>query len=736
MIKIFNIDHFESIKNAQSNVGAYSNYLIDILKPAIERGDWDEFEQLDIGFDTTGQSLGKIGDNKAWKKLQSFFEPNTSSFKSLDFSLNAKVIERNLQNELKAIILKMMWISPKDYSFETLYLTLIVLKKFIEPLLLKGVNSFFHIDFDCLERWVLESSTELEFRREHTYSPINKLFIEKKGLPFNVSLMSTLAASDFNLTLIENEQYPVIPLRLYYRALCKAESLINSLYPILDEVEELSTYLLNFSDNIYKGYTKYLHKGMKKHPTGKLIWRLSNSNKYDKTKNKAFMESFNELESPTEIQILALLQEHQPIVKANFYDKCYPEREITVGGKTLSYPSQVKSLLMAYSGGCLWTLIAKSGMRIDEAYHLHTVNGCKKEVISGQTIYVLNTDLSKTIKGSQSKQDEFVTSNLGMKAYEILQAIHKPLRKHHSDSTKFFHKLNGDFNASRKCSISKKAKKWFHTTLANELALTNEDIKDLKLSTPAQDFELGKTYEFCCHQLRRSFAYYLIGYELLSFPQLKQQFSHVSLAMTRHYAKYASKFQKLRKKKVKNINLCSVIGNERVNQKAKIYLNIYQKFANKERVAGGKGKEFAKRMIEKGTNAFTDGDKYNNMLTLAYWENVIRDGQRHIHVVAPGIYCTSSNCSLRTQVNLMECVDCANDYVVDAVYAEAMRKEAETHIYYDIQHNELTPQAASESYIKIKAAERIMNDLGIDYEPVVLPKQVQDLLIPYTGVTV
>ena len=53
---------------------------------------------------------------------------------------------------------------------------------------------------------------------------------------------------------------------------------------------------------------------------------------------------------------------------------------------------------------------------------------------------------------------------------------------------------------------------------------------------------------------------------------------------------------------------------------------------------------------------------------------------------------------------------------------------------YDIENDELTPQTASESYIKVKAAERIMEDLGIDYEPVIFPDEVKNLLIPY-GVT-
>jgi hypothetical protein len=202
--------------------------------------------------------------------------------------------------------------------------------------------------------------------------------------------------------------------------------------------------------------------------------------------------------------------------------------------------------------------------------------------------------------------------------------------------------------------------------------------------------------------------------------------------MTRHYAKNASKFQKLRKKKQ---NLIYAIDEERVDQKAQVYLNIFKKLANKERVAGGKGKDFAKNMMKTERNLFKDRVD-NDMLSLNYWKKQIRDQKRHIHAVAPGIYCTSTGCSLRTQVNLMECVDCKNDYIVDAVFAEAKRKEAEINMLWDIEHDELTPQTASEAYIKITAAERIMNDLGIEYEPVELPQALQELLIPYTGVTV
>ncbi len=133
MIKLSDLEHQNKLLKAQQNVGAHTNYLMDVLKPAIERGDWDELEALDIGFTVTGESLGKIADDEAWRNLQPHTEPQAKEVYTLEFTNDGRVIERNLKNELKALILKMMWLSPHDQSFATLYKTITVLKKTHQP---------------------------------------------------------------------------------------------------------------------------------------------------------------------------------------------------------------------------------------------------------------------------------------------------------------------------------------------------------------------------------------------------------------------------------------------------------------------------------------------------------------------------------------------------------------------------------------------------------------------------
>ncbi|MGD8108892.1 site-specific integrase [Vibrio sp. TRT 17S01] len=727
MIKLTDLEHQNKLLKAQENVGAHANYLMDVLKPAIERGDWDEIESLEIGFTVKGKSLGKIGDDEAWRNLQPYFEPRAKQTLTIDFTLDGKVIERNLKNQLKTLLLKMMWLSPHNHSFSTLKEALVDLKKVITPLLNEGYNTLSALNFDQLETWVLTGFTSIDFERSDIYTGLNRLYKEARGLPFEVNLNKKLTASDFGLVIKEAEQFTVIPQRLYYLGLQRSEALINEAYALRDELEQLAEYIATYFDKAYEGYAKYLVSDEARLKNGNIQWYLGKSSKINTKRTFAFQEAFATLNSPNEEETLTLIRLHKPEIKNDYIDKFHTERQLAIGQWSITGLTEARSLFTKLNGGCLWGLMARTGMRADEMYDLNTVQGCTTEIIKRQKIHVIHANLSKTTKGSQSKQDEFVTTEIGMKAYEVLQALHAPLRKLHPDSQSFFHKIKEDCSEVTKIQLGKHSQAWFENAMGEELALTNEDIIDLKTSDPNLSFEVGDDYKFTGHQLRRSFAYYLIGYELCNFPQLKQQFSHVSMAMTRHYARNASKFQKIRQKKK---TLANAIDEERIDQKARIYLNIYQKLANKERVAGGKGKEFAKNMMKTDRNLFKDKVD-NEMLSLTYWKKQIRTQNRHIHAVAPGIYCTSTTCGLRTLVNLMECVDCKNDYIVDAVFAEAKRKEAEIHMLYDIENNELTPQTASESYIKVQAAERIMGDLGIDYEPVIFPDEVKNLLIPY-----
>lgn len=289
----YNIFQQDALLSAQNYVGSYTNYLKDVLEPAIKSGEWDGFEALDIGFSVTGESLGKIGDNNAWRQLQAFFEPNATKSDTLDFFLDGKVMERNLTNQLKALALNMMWLSPKDYSFATIVTSITGLKKFASALLDEGSNSFEFISFERLETWVLSDVTALDFEREQTYVALNKLFIEATRLPFKVNLNKTLSASDFGLVFKEREHYTVIPQRLYYLGLQQSEALVNELHSISDELGRLSDYIADYHEKAYQEYAKYLASDEAKRKNGGLNWYLSSGNKGDGGKKNSLSSGFS-----------------------------------------------------------------------------------------------------------------------------------------------------------------------------------------------------------------------------------------------------------------------------------------------------------------------------------------------------------------------------------------------------------------------------------------------------------
>ncbi|EGQ9299035.1 site-specific integrase [Vibrio parahaemolyticus] len=715
MLKIDDLHRRKTIIRSQQQVGAHTNYLKDVLEPAIARGNWDELEQMPIGFDDNGNPLGSFKDD-SWA-LTNYFYPNKKiKQKNINFTVDGVVLERNCRNELKCLILKMLWLSPHSYSLSLCIDAVTFLKKFAVKLLGDGVNSFSHLSFELIDEWIARGVDSIDFRRESTYQFLNKLTIEKNGLPFEVNLKGTLKVSDFNLTKKEKKQHLVAPFRIYSAILSQSTDLIKELYAYRDELRELSLQFVKIPEL----YATYIYKQKK------TIY-LQSGDPFA----EAFKANFYTLESPTQSDVFDLVREYPPRVYYPWVQKF--ANKFNFRGNELNY-AEVRVLLKEYTEHCKYLLYVLSGMRNDELHALYWHGGIESTVIEGQEIYILKTNMSKVTGNTQARQDTFVTTEVGKKAFEVLNEIMTPFRRTHKASEQaFFHSFESLFQPLCKESVAGSLITWLQKAFSTELILDVEDMRCLTISDPKQEhFKLGDTFRITPHVLRRSFAYYLIGYELLSFPQLKQQFSHFSLAMTRHYAKNASKFQKWRKSNKKTIY--DEVHDERVFQQAQIYQKIYQQLANNERVAGGKGKAFVRKMLSDDKESLFTDRTTNDMLSLAYWENVIRKKKHHLHVVAPGIICTSTNCSMRTAVSLLDCVDCDNDYIVDAVFAESNRKDAEINMYYDIEHNELTSQSASESYKKIIAAQRIMDDLELEYEPVVFPQEVKNLLIDYVEI--
>jgi hypothetical protein len=248
-------------------------------------------------------------------------------------------------------------------------------------------------------------------------------------------------------------------------------------------------------------------------------------------------------------------------------------------------------------------------------------------------------------------------------------------------------------------------------------ALTAEDVSFIRVTNPANSgIEEGKPFKFNPHQTRRSFAFYIIGLELMAFPQLKQQLTHMSSAMSRHYANNATYWGTLRRE----------VDEQRVLQKSTLLARVYSRIANKDRIAGGKGKAL---MTIVGDSNYFEKDGNDRMMDPSYWEELIRTGKSHIHAIAPGMFCTNSKCDMRINIVLEETVDCEFDVIMDGMYAESKRINASKNLAFLDEQNELTHSVASQLVMQIRSCEAILKDLDISFEPVELPESVTGMLI-------
>ena len=76
---------------------------------------------------------------------------------------------------------------------------------------------------------------------------------------------------------------------------------------------------------------------------------------------------------------------------------------------------------------------------------------------------------------------------------------------------------------------------------------------------------------------------------------------------------------------------------------------------------------------------------------------------------------------MRISIELAECAECEHDYIEFATYAEELRLEASRALLLAEELNELTDGLATKLTMDIRAAERIMSDLGYPFEPFKMP---------------
>ncbi|MBD57036.1 integrase [uncultured Pseudoalteromonas sp.] len=687
------------------------NYITSELLPAIKKGKWSELDKMPVLFNTEGQAVALFKDDK-WDFKDSGW--NIFSIANLNFTDNGLILEYNLKNQIKCMILMEIYVSRVAKGLMGISQISSNLKRLVKSMTNNGLNDFSELSSEALIELVDKGLT---INKEFHLTGLNNMLRFANYLPFQIPLETTLSLSKLNLTKSVSEQHQVIPPRIYMGIMSGVSKAIEEAYPFRNEVSEAISELLEIKKSAFNrivkkirttGDTKYI-----KDDNGFLdALESENINLRDNEASSRWLEIFHE-KSPT-------IDTSNSTDAAKYYFK---KNKIKIGSKVFNSASSFNNYLFSLEAYCKFACLLLSGMRKDELSRMSTNYGSQKVVIEGQVIYLLTTKQSKITGNSQTKDDTFVTTETGYKAFEIIKALMEPkypYMKEKSYSINITSRLVLPIKKLNINNFSDLITRYINKSEFIDMHITQSDMEYINHSDPKQTkYQVGDKYEITCHQTRRSFAFYLVGYELLSFPQLKQQLSHFSMAMTRWYARNAASFKKM----------YTQIAEERVVQQAEIWTRVMNKMANNERIAGGKGKAMLAELAKQGANYFNEGDDRRSKLSKNYWINEIKSNRHKIHAIAPGMYCTSQGCKMRINIDLSECVDCDFDFIEDAVYAESSRINAMRSISYAIETGELNKSLASKYIMQIRSAEKIMTDIKFEFEAYEIPTEISSLLI-------
>ncbi len=194
---------------------------------------------------------------------------------------------------------------------------------------------------------------------------------------------------------------------------------------------------------------------------------------------------------------------------------------------------------------------AFTGMRRNEVSSLPY--NCLHEIKrDGRTHYVINGRVTKLSKGLV-KRTQWVTSDAGRRAVLLVQRIAEAIYTASGQSPSL---VASQVNSSHLFIAPqlKKAKEVINPTRLNlnafpklrarlQPVITEADLHELEQIDPhrawrtEESFQVGKSWTFTGHQLRRSLALYAQRSGLVSLPSLKRQLQHITQEMSSYYAR-------------------------------------------------------------------------------------------------------------------------------------------------------------------------------------------------------
>lgn len=217
---------------------------------------------------------------------------------------------------------------------------------------------------------------------------------------------------------------------------------------------------------------------------------------------------------------------------------------------------EISSLLTDTQAICKLVIQSFTGMRDTEAqtlpYH------CIKKITSNSEVHYFICGITSKLNNGKPKLTEWVTNRDGIIAVDIarniadiIYYIHQdiPIEKEVStyDYPLF---ISTSYLGLTGKAVNSKLVKYKTGTLDSKRQLDKlipkietEDIIELEKIDPhrawrsEEYFQIGSQWRLTTHQFRRSLALYAQRSGLVSLPSLKRQLQHITIEMTRYYAK-------------------------------------------------------------------------------------------------------------------------------------------------------------------------------------------------------
>lgn len=691
-----------SVNNQLATISSVEHFKDKLLYLA-QHGLWNELEHETVSFQLDGTPISVFSDD-TWDFTP--FKVGTE-ISVLNFKFPNHTMPLRLVQELKVTALAYIYHSRYTYRINSIRSKIDSLKRL--AIAVSQANLF---TFDGLTIEILKTLTKKgDYKpREIDIGPINSFNDLADFLPFEVHFTERLTLRKLRISQPLKEQHPVIPLRIYLAALKAFTDEIQYWHSYKESLEYVVQAAFEYERNQASRLLKRLRNGQ----CGVSQVFNNADKKYVKfiselKKHKVPLIDYEESELWD-----TLWDACNPQIRTDFYES-FPVKK--VGNKSFGSHHEIKDFCRQLDTKCRYLVLCLSGMRSNELLQITPDFGAQVITLDGIDIHLFHTRQQKITLGYQGHNDVYVTTRTGHLAYELLNAINRPIRSWYKEQGRKGWFLNTFTHFRKPRSVHRSghvlvslAKLFAAQKLDFSVELNSDDIEMLRRSDPEKAFNIGDKWHLTPHQLRRSLAYYLVGMQLADYPQLKQQFSHYSIAMTMYYARNASSFRKM----------YHDLEKESVRQQARLYFNLTNKAKHGVKLGGGQGKNM---FVE----SFTDRD-----ISLAYFEKELKSGRKHIHALAPGMYCINQTCSMRIGIELSECTDCDWAIIESAAYAQAARLES-IHILESLNsRRELSADIAAFHTVRIRAAEKIMIDMEVEFEQYQLPANTSDWLISST----